>query len=62
MTHNFVVVANVLMPICPFGSGLRYLHNFVEEIFVALLGAMVRNEKISNGPVKGGVSSYMEFT
>ena len=42
MTHNFVVVAIVLMPICPIGSGLLYLHNFIEEI-VALLGAMVRN-------------------
>ena len=40
MTPNFVIVANVLMPICRHnGSGMPNLHIFVEEI-VELLGAM----------------------
>ena len=40
MTPNFVVVFKDLMPIfCHIGSGVPYLHIFVEEI-VAFLGAM----------------------
>ena len=33
MIPNFVVVVNVLMPVCcHIGSGMPYLHIFVEEI------------------------------
>ena len=40
MTPNFVVIVNVLLPICcHIGSGMPYLHIFAEEID-ALLGAM----------------------
>ena len=40
MTPNFVVVVNVLMPICRHaGLGMPNLHILVEEC-VALLGAM----------------------
>ena len=37
MTPNFVVVVNVLMPVCcHIRSGMQYLHIFVEEINVFL--------------------------
>ena len=40
MTPTFIVVVNVLLPICRhIGSGMPYLYNFGEEM-VALLGAM----------------------
>ena len=40
MMPNFVVVVNVLMPMCHhIGLGMPNLHIFVEEI-VALLGTM----------------------
>ena len=58
MTPNFVVVVNVLLPICSYGFDP---HIFVEEI-VTLLVAMVdklvwkffcgQNQKISNDQVK----------
>ena len=62
MTPNFVVVVNVLLPICcHIWSCLPYLHIFVEEM-AALLGALTdkwvwklfcrQNSKISNGQVK----------
>ena len=40
MVPNFVVFVNVLLPICyHIGSGMTFLHIFVEEI-VVLVGAM----------------------
>ena len=61
MTLNFLVVINVLLPICcNTGSGMPYLRIFVEYAS-ALLGAMTvngvwklvcgRNKKISNDQV-----------
>ena len=46
MTHNFVVVVNVLLSIClHIGSGMPNLRIFVEDI-VALLGAMTDNKLV----------------
>ena len=43
MTPNFLVVINVLLPIrCNIGSGMPYLHIFVEDVFV-LFCAMTVN-------------------
>ena len=46
MTSNFVVVVNVLLPICcHIGSGMPYLCIFVEEI-VLLLGQMKKHSSV----------------
>ena len=53
MTRNFVVVVNVLLPICcHFGLGMPYMCIFVREV-ITLLGAITEKMGVKNLSVVG---------